>query len=138
MIIRKRVKLGNNNYYIEFNCEYKMKDNYPHLCLKNYADDYYDGGDLSKLIKLIEKNYCKEICQKYNKNITFLSECLYIYDNIPFLSGIGDFYISSDGLINSSLYITKDELDKCIKENYIEMKNLENFKLSDERTWNIS
>ena len=139
MIIRNRVKLDNKNYYIECDCEYKSKNDLVQLCLKNYKDNYYDGGDLSKLILTIEKKYNDSSYKKYDKENWFLSDCLYIYDNIPFIKGVGDFYLSSnDGMINSISYISCEELDEYIKSNHIKMNDNNNFKLYDEATWNIN
>ena len=138
MNIRTRVKLGNTNYYISCECEYKKKDGITQLCLKDYIDDYYDGGDLSLLIKEIEDNYNKDIVKKYDGDVWFLADALYIYDNIPFISGLGDFYITNDdNTIRSISYISKEELDTYIKDNNIFMKDNSEFKLYDGRTWNV-
>lgn len=138
MLIMKRIKLGNSNYYFECTCEYKKIDGYNRLCLKNYKDSYYDGGDISRLIKKIEEKYDKSIYTKYGNEITFLSDILYIYDNIPFIDGVGDLYITSDGIINSLSYMSREEIDEYIKNNNINMNNNDNFKLFDEETWNIN
>ena len=63
---------------------------------------------------------------------TFINDALYIYDHIPFINGIGDIYN------NSESYISKEELDDYIKDNNIIMKNDHQFKLCDQRTWNIN
>ena len=47
MNIIKRIKLGSKNYYIVTCCEYINDE----LRLKDYKDNYYDGGDLSRLIE---------------------------------------------------------------------------------------
>ena len=133
MEIIKRIKLGNNDYYIKCNCEYKKENDIVRLKLKNYKDDYFDGGDLSKLIERIERQYSESIYSKYGKDIYFLADCLYIYDNIPFIDGVGDIYFI-DGLIDSTSYISKEELDRYIYDNNIKMNN-NNFKLLDENTW---
>ena len=135
MLIKKRIRLRNINYYIVCDCIYKNKEGFTELCLNNYQDDYYDGGDLSCLIEKLEDNYNEEIIKKYDGEIWFLSDCLYIYDNIPFISGIEDLYLSDDNIIYSTAYISKEELDNYIKENNIKMKNNSHFKLSDEETW---
>ena len=132
MIIKKRVELSNNIFFVNCDCEYK-KDI---LCLKNYKSDYYDGGDLSLLIEEIKKKYSKDTYKKYDDHSWFITDCLYIYDNIPFISAIEDYYIDN-GLVYSMSYITKEELDKFIKENNIRMKDNSNFKLGDGRTWNV-
>ena len=139
MILNKRIKLGDKNYYISLQCEYtKSKEGYVGLDLKNYRSKYFDSGDLSKIIEKIENNYDKFTYKKYDKEKWFLSDCLYIYDNIPFISGVGDFYVSSsDGLISTLAYITKEELDEYIKENNVNMSDNSKFSLADGRTWNI-
>ena len=125
MIIKKRIKLDNYDYYVCVECGYKGKS----LYLKEYKDNYYDDGNLSKLIKKIEDNYHNS--KKYDKDILFISDCIYIYNNIPFMSGIECF--SSEDIS----YITKEELDVYIKENNIKLSMNDNFMLSDETTWII-
>ena len=138
MYIKRRIKLGNNNYYIKLDCIYKLKQMNYNLVLNNYKDDYFDNGDISQLIKLLEDKYnVDDVCNKYGKDILFLSNCLYIYDNIPFISGIGDYILAPDNNISEISYISKEELDDYIKSNNINMKINENFKLYDSRTWNI-
>ena len=137
MIIKRRIKLGQRIFYISIDCEYKMKDGMVNLCLKNYVRDYYDDGDLSILIKKLEKNYRPELCKKYNDYCWFLTDCLYIYENIPFISGIGDYYLDKDGFIYSESYITKEEIDTNKKEKNIKLKDHSKFVLADERTWLI-
>ena len=122
MIIKKRIYLRNINYYVICDCVYKKKHCFTTLCLRNYKDDYFDEGDLSLLIEKIEKNYNVEKIKNYDGEIWFLSDCLYIYDNIPFLSGIEDLYLIDNNTISSTSYITKEELDDYIKENNIKMK----------------
>ena len=137
MVIKERIKLKDKNYYICVECEYNMsKDGYTRLEIKNYRNKYFDGGDLSILIKTIEANYNESTYKKYDEQKWFLSDCLYIYDNIPFISGVGDFYVSSkDGVIYSLSYLTKEELDKYIKEKNIKMRDNSKFSLGDGRTW---
>ena len=139
MYIKKRIKLGDKNYYISFECEYnKLKDGYSYLELKNYKDKYYDGGDISILIERIEKNYNDSTYKKYDDSKWFIPDCLYIYDNIPFISGVGDYYVSStDGIMSSLSFITKEELDEYIKDNNIAMNDNSKFILADSRTWNL-
>jgi hypothetical protein len=104
--------------------------------MKNYNDDYFDGGDLSKLIEKIEVNYSREKAQEYDENIGFMADVMYIYDRIPFLSGIRDVYISKKENLPTSIgYISKNEIEKYIKENNVNMQSKDNFKLSDESTW---
>ncbi len=136
MIIEKRIRLNKNIYYILINVEYKKKNNIPVLCLQNSNEDYWDGGDCSLLIEKVENNYTKEQAQKYDSNIGFMGDVIYIYDRIPFISGIKDIYISSiDNLPYSIGYISKEEIDKYIYDNKIEISYNHNFKLYDERTW---
>lgn len=136
MIIEKRIKLNSNIYYIVINVEYKKKNDIPILCLQNYTEDYWDGGDCSLLIKKAENEYTEEQAKKYDSNIGFMADVIYIYDRIPFISGIKDVYISSkENLPYSIGYITKEEIDKYILDNKIEISNYHNFKLYDEHTW---
>lgn len=67
-----------------------------------------------------------------------MADCLYIYDRIPFLSGIKNVYISSkDNLPYSKSYISKDEIEKYVKDNNVTMTTNTNFKLFDSYTWNL-
>ena len=86
MLINRRIKLGDRNFYISCECEYNKKDGYIALELKNYKDKYYDDGDLSILIEKIENNYDDSTYKKYDTEKWLVSDCLYIYDNIPFES----------------------------------------------------
>lgn len=106
--------------------------------MKNYKDDYYDGGDFSLLLEEIEKNYTFEKAEKYDKNISYMADVIYLYERIPFLSGIRDEYISSkDNRPYTIGYISKEEIEKYIKENNIKINSNKKFKLGDERTWII-
>lgn len=138
MYIEKRIKLNNNFYYIIVDVEYKKDNEILSLRIKNYKDDYWDDGDCSILIEQIEKNYTSEKAKTYDNYISFMADCLYIYDRIPFLSGIKDVYISSkDNLPYSKSYISKDEIEKYIKDNNVTMTTNTNFKLFDSYTWNL-
>ena len=139
MKIEKRINLNSNIYYVMVDVEYKTNEHgFTKLCLKNYKDDYYDEGDLSILIEKIEKNYRYEIAKKYEENIAFMADILYIYDRIPFLSGIKEIYINkNDSMPNSISYISKEEIEKYINENKIEIKKQDKFRLCVEETWNI-
>ena len=136
MTIEKRVKLDNNIYYIILDTEYKKKDNCAMLCLKDFPNDYYDGGDLSILIEKVEKEYKSDA--KYDRNISFMSDAIYLYNRIPIISGIRDVYISkNDNLPYSLGYISKNEIEKYMQDFNIEHFNNKDFMLNDESTWNI-
>ncbi len=138
MLIKRRIKLRERICYIYCDCEYNPKNDYAAPELKNYKDKYYDDGDLSILIEKIEKNYKDSTHKKYDNVRWLMTDCLYIYDNIPFISGIEDCSVSSiDGSIVSSFYLTKEELDEYIKKNNIQMNDNSKFKLCDGRTWNL-
>lgn len=139
MQISKKIKINNNDYYIIVDLEYKKdQNNFPMLCLKNYKDDYWDGGDCSILIEEVEKNYTTEKAKRYDKYIGFMSDVLYIYDRIPFVSGIKDIYISkNDTIPYSEGYISKEEIENYIKEFNVKMNYNPNFKLYDGRTWKL-
>ena len=124
MTIEKRIKLQNNIYYVVIDVEYKMKNNILSLCLANTDEDDYDGGDVTRLIEKMEKDYTREKARKYQKVIGFLQDVFYIYDRIPFLSGIKDIYQKeTETLPYSQGYISKKELDNLIEQNNINMEN---------------
>lgn len=139
MTIEKKIKLNNDIYYVLVDIEYKKdKNDITTLKMKNYKDDYYDSGDFSLLIEKIELNYNHEKAKQYDKNISFMADVIYIYERIPFLGGIRDVYISKkDNIPTSICYISKNEIEKYIKENDIKITFNNNFKLSDERTWKV-
>ena len=129
MIIKRKLRLLNTEYFVNIECIYKSNK----LCLKNYKDDYFDSGDLSILINKIEDNYnYEDLSSRYNFDIKFLVDIIYIYECIPFISGIGD------ESINSSSYMDISELEECIKSNNICLKDNSKFKLSDARTWSFN
>jgi hypothetical protein len=67
-----------------------------------------------------------------------MADILYIYDKIPFLTGIKEVYVSSkDNIINSTCYISREEIFNYIKEHNIKLEFNNNFKLSNEETWEI-
>lgn len=73
MIIKNEIKLGTIQYFIKVECIYKKKDNSYGLYLKNYSNDYFDGGDLSLLIEELETKYdYKKVEEQYKSNISFI------------------------------------------------------------------
>ncbi len=139
MQITKKIKINSNDYYIIVDVEYKKQEkDLPQLCLKNYKEDYWDGGDCSILIEEVEKNYTQEKLEQYNKGIGFMTDVLYIYNRIPFISGIKCIYISSkDNVLYIEDYISKQEIDKYIKDFNVKMNDNSHFKLMDARTWRL-
>ena len=131
MKIEKRISLNNNIYYVVVDVEYKFDGVITRLCLKNYKDDYFDSGDFSCLIEKIEKNYSNDKVLEYDNKIGFMADILYIYDRIPFLTGI------KEVCINSTCYILKEEIDNYIKEHNIKLESNNYFKLFNEETWKI-
>ena len=135
MKILKKIKLNNTNYYAVIELEYKqLESNFPVLRLKNYKDDYWDGGDCSILIEKIEENYSLKKAQQYDNNISYMADIVYIYDRMPFISGVKEIIFSNDMAVEES-YISKEEIEKYIKEFNVKMNYNDNFKLSDYRTW---
>lgn len=65
-----------------------------------------------------------------------MNDIIYIYENIPFISGIGDIYYYDNKEISSYSYITKEEIDEYINNFNIKINYNSKFKLSDSRTWN--
>lgn len=132
MLIRNRIKLSNSYYYISCECGYKGNK----LYLYN-NNDYFDNGDLSKLIKKVEESYNYELLSlRYNCDIKFIVDIIYIYECIPFIVGVGDLYFK-DNIISSLSYMDIIELKKYITDNNIKLKDNSNFKLMDERTWDF-
>ena len=128
MQIKRKITINNNTYIIYFDVEYRnsvIKD-VPKLSLKNFENDYFDGGDLSELLSLVEKNY-HEI--KFDKSIEFMNVILYIYRCVPILSAIEEVTKSS------SCVISRKEIDDYIENFNIDFKINYSFKLSDQSTW---
>lgn len=138
MIIEKRVRLNNSIYYVLVDVEYRIDErSFTRLCLKE-LDECYDGSNFSLLIEKIEMDYDSSKPKMYDSDIRLMGDVLFIYDRIPFLSGIKDVYITdNDNLPYSVGFISKSEIDKYIEEHNVEMKDQSNFKLGDERTWLI-
>ena len=135
MKILKKIKLNNTNYYAVIELEYKqLESNFPVLRLKNYKDGYWDSGDCSILIERIEENYSLKKAQQYDNNIAYMNDILYIYDRMPFISGVKEISISNN-MISEETYISKEEIEKYIKEFNIKMNHIDNFKLSDSQIW---
>ena len=131
MELKRKILLGQNEYYVVFDLSYKKSIiNKPKLCLNN-KHTYWDSGNISKLIEKIEENYNLENIKKYDADISFMADILYIYKHIPVLKGI----------INKSLseecYISKKEIDNYVKVFNRKINQNKNFNLSDESTWNI-
>lgn len=138
MYIERKITLKNSIYFIRVELEYKNINNITHLCINNYKDDYFDNGDFSNLINLVEKSYTEEKAKKYDENISYMADILYIYDRIPFLSGVKDVCISElDNTPYSIGYISKEDIEKYIKDNNIKMDKNTRFKLSNGLTWKV-
>ena len=132
MRIERRIKLDQNIYFVVVDVSYKKNENGINaLLLNDYKDDYFDSGDLSLLIEQIEKEYTREKSLQYDKEICYMADVLYIYDRIPFLSEIKEVYTGG------SSSISKEEIDKYIKDNDIKMTDNTDFKLYDSRTWKV-
>lgn len=137
MILKKRVKLDDQDYYVYVDLEYVGTHKDTALCMKNFKDNYFDGGDFTLLLEKISENFPKYKKQTFT-DIPLLDESLYIYKYVPFLSAVEAVYISlKDNQVYSSDYITKEELDKYIKENDINFEINENFELWNGRTWGL-
>ena len=132
MRIERRIKLDQNIYFVVVDVSYEKNENGINaLLLNDYKDDYFDSGDLSLLIEQIEKEYTREKSLQYDKEIWYMADVLYIYDRIPFLSEIKEVYTGG------ASSISKDEIDKYIKDNDIKMTDNTDFKLYDGRTWEV-
>ena len=120
-------------YYAVYDLSYEKNEDGRNVLVLNWNQDKdYDGGDLSLLIEQVEKEYTIEKSLQYEKEIWFMADVLYIYDRIPFLSGVKE-----DVYNGGSWFISKEEIDKYIKDNDIKMTDNTDFKLYDSRTWKI-
>ena len=136
MQLEKKITLNNNIYYIIVDLEYKKnKLMLPKLYIKNNISEYWDDGNCSLLIKNVEKEYTYDRAKEYDKNIAFMADVIYIYNKIPFISGIKN--ISNSNINPTSLtYISKEEIEKYIKEFNIKTDRNIELKLNDMNTWN--
>lgn len=98
----------------------------PELCFKNDEYGFFDGGDVSELLALVEKNY-HEI--KFNKNIEFMNNVIYIYRCVPVLTAIEE-VTSAD-----TCFISSKEINEFINRFNVDFKFNYDFKLSDHSTW---
>jgi len=137
MLIEKKVKLKNNFYYVVTDVEYKMdKHGYTMLFFKD--GKIYDGGCFSRLVERCEKSYTYKKAREYDGDIGFIADVLYLYDRIPFLTGVKDVYIGNDDNIPYSVgFIPVEEIDKYIKDHKIKMNKNPRFDLNNEETWII-
>lgn len=81
MIIERNIKINKINYLLGIEINYKDNGS---LCKKDGS--YFDLGDLSLMIEYVEKNYNKSVL--YDKNITFMNNIIYLYNQFPFLNYI--------------------------------------------------
>lgn len=137
MLIEKKAKLKNNWYYVVVDVEYKIdKHGYTMLFFKD--GKLYDGGNFSRLVERCEKSYTYKKAREYDGDIGLMADVMYLYDRIPFLVGVKDVYIKEgDPLPYSTGYITKEEIDKYIKDHKIKMNRNSRFDLNNEETWII-
>lgn len=131
MELKRKILLSQNEYYVMFDLSYKKSVINKHkLCLNN-KHTYWDSGNVSKLIEKIEENYNLENIKKYDEDISFMADILYIYEHIPVLKGI------INKSLNEECYISKKEIDNYVKVFNRKINQNKNFNLSDESTWNI-
>lgn len=128
MQIKRKITINNNKYVIYFDAEYKTSNikDVPELCFKKDEYGFFDGGDVSELLTLVEKNYHED---KFNKNIEFMNIILYIYQCVPILSAIEE-VTSFD-----NCFITREEIDEFIKRFNIDFEVNGDFRLNDHSTW---
>ena len=137
MFIEKKIKLGDSLYFVVVNvCYVKDEFGIKKLQIKDYKNSYFDSGDFSLLCGFVQKNYTINEAMKYDKDIPYMGDVLYIYNRIPFLYGIRECYFSKDDLpLYTSSFILKDEIDDYIVNNDIKMKNMDGFELVKSETW---
>lgn len=127
MQIKRKITINNCIYIIYFDVEYKTSNikDVPELCFKNDEYGFFDGGDVSELLALVEKNY-HEI--EFNKNIRFMNTVIYIYRCVPVLSTIEE-VTSAD-----TCFISSKEINEFINRFNVDFKFNDDFKLSDHYT----
>ena len=112
MIIERRIKINNVNYFLGIEVKY---NNNGGLVRKN--NDYFDCGDLTKLISQVEKEYEKSYI--YEKNISYMNDVIYLYDRFPFIEYIKDVSYGIDNQICEICIIKREEIEDYIKNNNI-------------------
>ena len=137
MLVRKKIELRKNIYFIELDLVYKIQDGVTSLLFKDWKKPYYDGGDLDVLINKIEESYTIKKRNEYDMEISMMGDILYIYDKMPFISGIKVIWKDSDNLTYSSDYLTKKDIEDYMKLKKIKLSPHNDFDLSDEETWHI-
>ena len=120
MQIKRKITINNNIYIIYFDVEYKTSNikDVPELCFKDDEYGFFDGGDVSELLALVEKNY-HEI--KFNKNIGFMNTVIYIYRCVPVLSTIEEI-TSAD-----TCFISRKEINEFINRFNVDFKFNDDF-----------
>ena len=108
MIIERRIRINEIDYYIGIELKYGIKKN-----LQKKDGSYFDPGDLSHLIKNVEENF-QQNCD-YDKDITYMNDIIYIYDRFSFLSYIKTILWNKDNQIIEMDIIYKNEIDDYIK-----------------------
>lgn len=135
MELKRKLRLGDNIYYVVVKLEYRTKPGFNKiLSAVDSKDSYFDSGDFSILLDKISKNYSSEKVKEYDNDIFYMADCIYIYNHIPFLSAIED-VSSDDELPNYWGIITRKEIEDYIKKYNIKLINNDSFLLYDQRTW---
>lgn len=117
MVIERRIRINDRNYYLGINLKYGKGK-----LLSKLNGKYFDMGDLSIMIETFEKNYKKDFKEYiYDKEISYMNDIIYLYDRFPFISYVKDIIYSEDGSISCIGSIDKDEIINYIKDNNIEI-----------------
>lgn len=115
MVIERRIRLKNNDYYIGFEINHD-KDGF----LIKTDGSYFDLGDISIMIKHFEESYKKDKFLYDSKNL-YMNDIIYLYDRFPFLSYIKDVLYATDNTPSTIGLIKKDEILDYIKTMNIEI-----------------
>ncbi len=106
------------------------------MCLKGYNNDndYFDCGDFHYLLDRISEKFTHDMINEYDSDIYIMGAFLYLYNRIPFLTGLEYVGIGRDA---SNSYVSIEEIEEYIKNRNIKLIPNENFRLSQKRTWLI-
>ena len=117
MVVERRIRLKDIDYYLGFELKYGSDG-----MLEKLDNSYFDLGDISIMIKEFENSYDKDKEKYiYIKDNSYMNDIIYLYDRFPFISYIKDIIYAIDKTPSTIGYIKKDEILDYIKRFNIEI-----------------